>query len=433
MRRTLEIRGGRVIDPANRLDTVTDVYIVGSKIAGIGTPPEGFKSKNVIEAGGKIVCPGFVDLAARLREPGLEHKGSIASETRAAAASGITTLCVPPDTNPVIDAPPEVALIRRLAKRAGYAWVVSLGALTRGLDGELLSDMGILKDAGVVGVSNAMRPIKSTMVLRRAMEYAATFKLPIHVYPLEPWLSELGSVHEGVVSTRLGLPGIPEAAETTEIARLLTLAEHTGCRVHFCRLSTRKGVKMIARAKADGLRVSADVAAHQLHLTETDVDGFNTYAHVMPPLRTTQDRDGLKEGVADGTISCICSDHQPHEVDAKLRPFMQTEPGISGLETLLPLTLSLVESGVLNMSQAISRLTAGPAQVLGTGVGSLDIGAVADVCVFDPEMDWQLTPDAMLSRGHNTPFMGLELRGRVCHTVHEGRISFTRQPIQDQD
>ncbi len=425
MKRTLLIQGGRVIDPANGMDEITDVYVVGSKIAAIGEAPDGFKVKNVIDASGQIVCPGLVDLAARLREPGEEHKGTIASETRAAAAGGITTLCVPPDTRPVIDAPPEVTLIRRQAKRAGYAWVVSLGALTRGLNGELLSDMGILKEAGVVGVSNALRPVKNTLVLRRALEYASTFKLPVYVHPLEAWLSEEGCAHEGAVATRMGLVGMPEAAETTEIARVLALVEHTGCRVHFCRVSSRRGVKMIARARADGLRVSADVSIHHLHLTEADLLEFNSQAHVIPPFRTTLDRDGLRDGVADGTITAICSDHQPHDYDAKQRPFVSTEPGISAVETLLPLTLNLVEAGILSLKDAVARLTQGPATVLGTGVGTLKIGGIADICIFDPDRTWRLSEDIMLSKGKNTPFIGWEMTGQVTHTVHEGRTSFT--------
>lgn len=425
MKRTLLIKGGRVIDVAKGIDELTDVYVSGSKIAAVGEAPEKFKTNNVIDARGCVVAPGLVDVAARLREPGLESKGTIRSETRAAAAGGITTLCVPPDTDPVIDAQAEVELIRRLAKRAGYAWVVILGALTKGLEGDHLADMGLLKDAGVVGVSNALHPVTNTKVLRRAMEYAATFKLPVFVHPQEGWLARNGMAHEGAVAGRLGLPGIPEAAETTEIARVLALVEHTGARVHFCRLSTRRGVKMIERAREDGLRVSADVSVAHLHLTEADLLNFNAMAYVTPPFRTALDRDGLREGVANGTIMAICSDHQPHESDAKLRPFMDTEPGISALETLLPLTLRLVEEGILTLNQALERLTCGPGKVLGTGAGTLTKGAVADLCVFDPTLSWQLNGQTMLSRGHNSPFLNMEMAGRVVHTVHEGRLTYS--------
>jgi dihydroorotase len=418
----LLIRGGRVIDPANGLDTIADVYIQGSRIAAIGEAPEGFGPSPVIDASGQVVCPGLVDLAARLREPGQEHKATIESEARAAAAGGITTLCLPPDTDPVMDTPAVVELVRRRAKHARHTWVLPIGAFTQGLEGKQLCELAALQEEGCVAVSNGLRPMANTLVLRRAMEYAATFRLRVHLHAQDPWLADGGCVHEGAVATRMGLPGIPEAAETADIARILALVEHTGVHLHFCRLSSARGAEMVARARADGLPVSADVSAHQLHLTEMDITGFDSQCHLQPPLRTQRDRDGLRQAVADGHISAICSDHQPHEADAKTAPFPSTEPGISSLETLLPLTLRLVDEGVLDLPQAVARLTSGPAEILDLPLGSLRPGNRADVCVFDPQAHWRLTEDNLLSRGLNTPFLGWEFRGRVTHTVLEGRV-----------
>ncbi len=416
------IRGGRIVDPASGLDATGDLAIAGGRIAGVVRAPEGFTPDRVLEAAGLVVCPGLVDLAARLREPGLEHKGTVASETRAAAAGGVTTLCCPPDTDPVIDTPAVVELIRRLARAAGHARVVCLGALTRGLDGECLSEMAALAEAGCVGVGNGRRPVPSTLVLRRAMEYAATFGLTVHIHPMDAWLRDSGCAHEGAVAARLGLPGIPEAAETAEVARCLALVEQTGVRAHFGRVSTARAVRMIARARYDGLPVTADVAAAHLHLTEADLAGFNADAHLDPPLRTARDREGLREGLARGVLAAVCSDHEPHEPDAKLAPFPSTEVGASGLETLLPLVLRLVDEGVLTLPQAIERLTAGPAAVLGIEAGTLAEGSRADVCVFDPAAEWRLEPERMVSAGRNTPFAGWTLRGQVRWTLLEGRV-----------
>jgi len=424
----LLVRGARIIDPANGVDAVGDLALAEGRIVGVGRAPDGFAPDRVLEAEGLVACPGLVDLAARLREPGFEHKATVASETRAAAAGGITTLCCPPDTDPVIDTPAVAELVRRLAEAAGHARVVCLGALTRGLDGERLSEMAALAEAGCVGVGNALRPVPSTLVLRRAMEYAATFGLTVHIHPLDGWLRDGGCAHEGQVATRLGLPGIPEAAETAEVARCLALVEQTGVRVHFGRLSTARAVRMIARAQYDGVPVTADVAATHLHLTEADLAGFNAEAHLEPPLRTERDREGLRDGLARGVIGAVCSDHQPHEPDAKLAPFPSTEPGASGLETLLPLTLRLVDEGVLTLPQAIERLTAGPAAILGIEAGTLSPGARADVCVFDPEARWRLDPARMVSAGRNSPFAGWPMKGRVRWTVLEGRIVWKAAP-----
>lgn len=421
----LSIEKGRVIDPAAGFDAAADVHIEDGRIVAVGKAPEGFAPDRRIDARDRIVCPGLVDLRARLREPGQEHKASIASETRAAAAGGITTLCMPPDTQPVIDTPAVAELIRRRAADAGFARVLPLAALTTGLAGEQLAEMARLKAAGCVGVSNALAPISNTLVMRRAMEYAASHGLTVFLYAEDAYLGG-GCAHEGAVSTRLGLPAIPEAAETVAVARDLMLIEQTGARVHFCHLSSERALRMIARAQYDGLPITADVTAHHLHLTEHDLGHFNANCHVRPPLRTQRDRDGLRHGLAAGTLAGICSDHQPHDADAKLAPFSETEPGISGLETLLALTLRLAdEDGPLSLGDALACITSRPAQVLGIEAGTLGVGRSADVCVFDPEAYWTVDPGALVSRGKNTPFGGWELKGRVTHTLFAGQVVYS--------
>ena len=421
----LLIKGGHLIDPAHGVDARKDLYIDDKGfVAGVGKMPSGFKAGKTIDAGGLTLCPGLVDLRARLREPGLEYKATIESEVHAAVAAGITTLCCPPDTHPVIDTPAMAQMIQSRAWRFGLAFIHPLGALTQGLEGKLLADMEALDEAGCVGVTNALVPVTDTLVMRRAMEYAATLDLTVFLHAEDPWLRNGGCVHEGEVGTRLGLPGIPEAAETVGVARDLALIEQTGCRAHFCNLSSRRAVAMIAEAQQRGLPVSADVAAHHLHLTEHDIGDFNTQCHVHPPLRGNQDRQGLRKALKSGVIGAICSDHQPHEPDAKLAPFARSEPGISALETLLPLTLRLVDDKLLTLSEAIALLTHRPAEILGVDGGHLGVGATADVCLFDPDARWVLTEDLLISRGHNTPFLGWEFRGRVTHTLVGGKIVF---------
>lgn len=418
------IRGGRIIDPANQLDVTADLYLADGRIAAIGQPPPAFEESETIDASARIVCPGLVDLQARLREPGQKHKGSIASETAAAAASGITTLCCAPDTRPVIDSPAVAEQIIRRAEAAGNARVLPIGALTQGLQGEQLASMQALHAAGCVVMGNARHAVSSTLVQRRALEYAATLGLTVFINAEDPWLGADGCIHEGPISTRLGLAGIPECAEVIAINRELILIEQTGVRAHFGQLSSTRAVEMIAEARAKGLEVSADVSAHQLYLTEMDVGDFNSLCHVRPPLRSQRDRDGLRQALADGVISAICSDHQPHDRDAKLAPFAATEPGISALETLLPLSLRLVDEGLLGLSDAISRLTWEPARILGIETGRLNPGTVADICIFDPEQRWGVSEEALVSAGKNTPFLGWEMKGKVMHTLLGGRTVF---------
>ncbi|GAB6041533.1 dihydroorotase [Endothiovibrio diazotrophicus] len=420
----IRIHGGRIVDPAQGVDGVQDLYIVEEKVVALGAAPEGFVADREIDAGGRVVIPGVVDLAARLREPGQMEKADIVSESRAAVAAGITTVCIPPDTWPVIDEPAVVELIRRRAEQAGAARVVTLGALTQGLAGEHLAEMATLREAGCVGIGNARRPLANPQVLMRAMEYAASQGLTLFLDPEEPSLAGGGCAHQGAVASRMGLTAIPEAAETAAVARDLALIEQTGVRAHFGRLSSARAARMVERAREEGLPVSADVAAHQLFLTDEALEGFDANCHVTPPLRTRGDRQGLREALARGAVGVLCSDHQPHQPDAKLLPFPLTEPGISALETLLPLALRLVEEGVLTLSQAVARLSWEPAEVLGLPVGRLAPGAPADLCIFDPAARWRLRESAMVSRGRNTPFLGWEFAGRVTHTVVAGRLVY---------
>lgn len=418
----ISILQGRLIDPASGLDTIDDLHIADGRILAIGPAPEGFVAEQSIDARGLVVMPGIIDLRAHLREPGQKQKGSIASETRAAAAGGITTLCCAPSTRPVIDSAPIAEQIIRRAEQAGRARVLPIGALTPGLTGEQISKMNALHRAGCIAVGNDQVPMRNTLVVRRAMEYAASLGIPVMLFSQDAWLSESGHMHEGAVSTRLGIPGIPSCAEVIGVGRDLNLIEQTGVRAHFCQLSSARAVEMIAEAQARGLPVTADVTAHHLFLTEQDVDPFNSLCHVMPPLRSQRDRDGLRAALGDGVIQAICSDHQPHDKDAKLAPFTATEPGISALETLLPLSLRLVEEGVLDLHDALGRLTWQPARILGLESGELATGRVADLCLFDPEAYWTVSEDRLFSQGKNTPFLGWELKGAVRYTLLDGQL-----------
>jgi len=419
------IKQGRVIDPANAIDAVCDVYIANGKIVSIGHAPEGFKTRKTIDATGQIVMPGIVDLCARFREPGLEYKGTIASESAAAAAGGITTVCIPPDTEPCIDTVAVAELIHQRATAAAKCNVVTQAALTHGLKGEHLSEMAILKkQANSIGVSNGLKPLKNILVMRRAMEYAASCGLTIFLHAEDPGLANTGCAHEGAVSTRLGLPAIPESAETAAVSRDLMLVEQTGVRAHFSHISSANALHMIAQAKQQGLPVTVDTSIHHLHLIDLDIGFFDSNCHVIPPLRSQRDKDGLRLGLQNNTIDVLCSDHQPHCADAKLAPFSATEPGISGLETLLPLSLRLVNEKVLDLKTMISKLTTEPAKVLGISAGTLSVGSTADICIFNPATSWTVDSAQFISTGHNSPFTDWELQGKVSHTLLGGHISY---------
>lgn len=424
------IEKGKLLDPANKIDAKQDLYIADGKIVGIKKKPDGFESDLQIDAKDKIILPGLVDLCARLREPGLEHKGTIQSEGRAANSSGITSICCPPDTDPVIDTPAVIELIHQRARDAGRTNIYPLGALTQNLNSEHLAEMHILKQAGCIGVSNAYNPIDNAEVLRRAFEYAHSCDLTVFLYAEDKALKNNGVAHEGALGTRLGLPAIPETAETVAISRALLLAEQAQVRLHFCRLSTARSVQLIKSAQEQGLPVTADVAICNLLLTEMDIADYNSDCHLQPPLRSERDRTGLIAGINDGTITAVCSDHQPHDADAKSAPFSLTEAGASTIEHLLPLMLHLVNRKELKLEKAVSLLTSQPANILAIDKGSLEIGKDADVCILDTDANTSINKDKLLSIGKNSPFNGWEIQGAVSHTILNGNVVFDRSELK---
>ena len=416
------LRNGRLIDPAQQRDEVVDLYLMDGKVAGLNTPPTNFYPGQEIDAQGSWIIPGIVELSAHLGHS--DQTLAIASESKAGIAGGITTLAIPPDIHPCIDNPAVVELIQLRGGRYGQAHLRVVGGLTTGLNGEALTEMAALKEAGCVAISNGQRTVTNSLVLRRAMEYAASHDLTILLYASDPWLSASGCAHEGATSTRLGLPSIPSAAETIGIHRDLALVELTGVRAHFCRLTSAGGVRLIEQAKAKGLAVTADVAVHHLHLCDENLINLDTRYRVDPPLRSRTDRQALRDAVASGVIDAICSDHRPLSADAKRSPYPSAKAGISGLETLVPLTLALINDGLLSPTQAISALTAAPARLLNLDGGNLCIGAAADLCLINPQARWQLAAEHMHSSGRNNPFTGNELAGRVTHTFIGGELVY---------
>ena len=420
----IQIKNGRLIDPKNNIDAQQDLFIAAGKVVGTGQMPDGFVANQVIGATGLIVCPGFVDLSARLREPGFEYKATLESEMQAATAGGITSLACPPDTDPVLDEPGLVEMLKHRAKQLNLAHVYPLGALTRKLEGKQLTEMWELTEAGCVGFSQADTAITDTQVLWRAMQYAATFGFTVWLRPEEPYLARNGVAHDGEVATRLGLKGIPAAAETLALATILLVARETGAKVHLCRLSTAEGVEMVRKAKQQGLTISCDISANHLHLTEHDLGFFDANCHLKPPLRSQRDKEALSIGLADGTIDAVCSDHTPVDDDAKLLPFAEAEPGATGLELLLPLSLKWANDHNIALSTAIARLTHAPASILGLDAGHLGVGSHADICVFDPQHYWKIEVKSLISQGKNTPFLGLEMAGKVRYTLLQGHTVY---------
>ncbi|GIZ10911.1 dihydroorotase [Pseudomonas sp. NCCP-436] len=421
----IAILGARIIDPANGLDQVADLYIDSGKLAAIGQVPAGFAAEQTLDARGLVAAPGLVDLSAALREPGYSRKGNIASETLAAAAGGVTSLCCPPLTRPILDTPAVAELILDRAREAGHTRVFPIGALSRDLAGEQLAELVALRDTGCVAFGNGLNNFRSSRTLRRALEYAATFDLQVVFNSQDADLAEGGLAHEGPTASFLGLAGIPETAETVALSRDLLLVEQTGVRAHFSQITSARGAELIAQAQARGLPVTADVAMYQLLLTDEALEGFSSLYHVQPPLRSQADRDGLREALKAGVISAIASHHQPHERDAKLAPFAATEPGISSVELLLPLALTLVEDGLLDLPTLLARLTCGPARALRLPAGQLSIGSAADIVLFDPQGSTE-AGQTWHSRGRNCPFIGQQLPGAVRYTLLDGRISYAR-------
>ncbi len=427
------IKNGRLIDPASGLDRQGDLAIAAGRIVALGDVPADFEAARVIDASGLVVAPGLVDLAARLREPGLEQRGMLESELAAAAAGGVTSLVCPPDTDPALDEPGLVEMLKFRARKLSRCRLFPLGALTRGLDGEVLTEMAELTEAGCVGFGQAERPIKNTQFLTRAFQYAATYDYAVWLRPLDPWLSG-GVAASGAVATRLGLAGVPVTAETIALHTIFELVRATGARVHLCRLSSAAGVALLRAAKQEGLPVTADVSINSLHLTDMDIGFFNSAMRLNPPLRQGRDRDALRAALADGTLDALVSDHMPVDEDDKMLPFAEATPGATGLELLLSLALKWAEDDKQPLARALATVTAAPVRVLGPALGSLAAsagrlveGGVADVCVFDAQTRWAVRPEALLSQGKYTPFAadvsGFELPGRVRYTLVAGHIA----------
>ncbi|HNQ58242.1 MAG: dihydroorotase [Burkholderiales bacterium] len=424
----IHIKNGRLVDPANGIDAQQDVYIAAGRIAAVAAAPEGFVANRVIDAAGLVVCPGLIDLSARLREPGFEYKATLESEMAAAAAGGVTSLACPPDTDPPLDEPGLVEMLKHRARHPNFAHVYPVGALTLGLAGERLTEMAELHEAGCIAFGQANMPVVDTQVLMRALQYAATFDYPVWLQAQDPFLGKDGVAHDGEVATRLGLSGMPVSAETIAIATILQLARDTGVRVHLTRISSAAALEMIAAARSSGIAVTCDVSINHLHLSDQDIGYFNPHAHLVPPLRAGRDRDALRRGLADGTINALCSDHTPVDDDAKQVPFSEAEPGATGLELLLPLTLKWAAEMRLTLGTALARITTDSARILGLPAGTLTVGAAADVCVFDPHGSLRVTRDKLKSQGKNTPFLGMELPGRVRYTLLDGHVAYESRP-----
>jgi dihydroorotase len=420
----IHIKGGRLIDPKSGVDAKKDVYVAAGKIVAVGEAPAGYTANRVIDATGLVVCPGLVDLAARLREPGFEYMATLESEMEAAIAGGVTSLACPPDTDPPLDEPGLVEMLKFRAKNLNQARVYPVGALTQGLKGERLTEMAELVDAGCVAFSQADAPFADTQVFYHALQYAATFGFPVWLRPQDPALAQHGVAHDGQVATRFGLAAIPVCAETVALSTILILVRATGARVHLARLSSAEGVEMVRQAKRDRLPVTCDVAAHHAHLTEMDIGYFDPNSRLDPPLRSQRDRDALRAALADGTVDALCSDHTPVDEDAKQLPFAEAEPGATGLELLLPLTLKWAEEAKVPLVTALARITSDAARVLNVDAGHLTPGHAADICVFDPGRHWKVEPGALKSQGKNTPFTGLELKGRARYTLVDGQVVY---------
>ncbi|MFD1557802.1 dihydroorotase [Paraburkholderia silviterrae] len=425
----IHIQGGTLIDPANvseGTEARQDVYIADGKIVALGAAPAGFHADRTLDANGLVVAPGLVDLSARLREPGYEHKATLDSEMNAALAGGVTSLVCPPDTDPVLD---EAGLIEMLKFRAGKlerAHVHPLGALTVGLKGEVITEMVSLTEAGCIGFTQADRPIADTQVLLRALQYASTYGYAVWLRPQDAYLAKGGVAASGALASRLGLSGVPVSAETIALFTLFELIRVTGARVHVQHLSSAAGVALVRAAKAEGLPVTCDVTANHMHLIDMDIGYFDAQFRLDPPLRQQRDREAIRAGLADGTIDAICSQHTPVDDDEKLLPFAEATPGASGLELLLSLTVKWAQEAGVPLAKALSLVTSAPAAVMQRAVGRIEAGAQADLCVFDVNAHWRVEPRALKSQGHNTPFLGYELPAVVRATLVAGRIGFER-------
>ena len=416
----------RLLDPASGLDAPGALLVENGRIADLGPQlfnegvPEGVQR---VDCGGACLAPGLVDLRVQLREPGEEHKETMDSAGRAAAAGGVTSMVALPNTDPVVDDVAGVEFVARRAREVKGVKIYTYAAVTRNLEGRELTEMGLLAENGAVAFTDGLKAVENAQVMRRALAYAKTFGLLVVQHPEEPSLAG-GAMNGGELATRLGLPGIPKLAEVMMIERDLRLVEMTGGRYHVAHVSTAESVEAIRRAKARGLDVTCDTAPHYFALNEIAVGDYRTFAKVSPPLRSEDDRQAILEAVADGTIDAIASDHSPHDVESKRLPFAIAEPGIVGLETLLPLSLQLVHAGKAGLLDLLARLTHRPAEILGLNAGRLSKGAPADLLVFHPERAWKIDPDRFASKSKNSPFEGLPVQGRVQRTVVDGRALF---------
>lgn len=421
----ISIQNGRVIDPASGSDRPANLYVADGKIVALGeTAPGGFRAEGVIDASGCIVCPGLIDLSARLREPGFEYKATLESEMAAAAAGGITRLVCPPDTDPPLDEPGLVEMLKHRARQPGFAHVHPMGALTVGLAGQRLTEMAELAEAGCIAFGQANVSIVDTQVLMRALQYAATFGFPVWLQPQDAHLARNGVAHDGAVAARKGLAGIPVVAETVALSTYLQLARVTGARLHIRRLSSAAGLAMICAARAAGQPVTCDITINHLHLCDEDIGFFNPHTRLDPPLRSAADRSALLAGLAEGSIDALCSDHTPVDDDAKQTPFDLAEPGATGLELLLSLTLKWATENQLPLATALARVTSDPARILGLDCGHLVIGAPADLCIFDPQARFTVSRERLKSQGKNTPFLGQALSGEVRYTLIGGHLAY---------
>jgi len=426
----LLIKNGRVIDPASGFDEVCDVAIAAGRIVSLNHTAADFSPNKTLDATGCIVAPGLIDLSARLREPGYEHEGMLESELAAAVAGGVTSLVCPPDTDPVLDEPGLVEMLKFRAEKLHQSRVFPLGALTRALKGEALTEMVELTEAGCVGFSQAEVPLVNTQVLMRALQYATTFGYTVWLRPQEMHLGQ-GVAASGALATRLGLSGVSVAAETIALHTIFELVRATGARVHLCRISSAAGVALVGKAKAEGLDVTCDVSINSLHLTDVDIGYFDSRMRLDPPLRQQRDRDAIRQGLADGTIDALVSDHNPVDEDAKTLPFAEAEAGATGLELLLGLACKWGADSQAGMARALAVLTSEPARVLGNSLGTLQAsagrlvkGGMADLCVFDPASEWMVEPQALRSQGKHTPFSGYQLPARVRWTVVGGQLAY---------
>ncbi|SAK74723.1 dihydroorotase [Caballeronia pedi] len=420
----IQIQNGTIIDPIAGTEERKDVFIAAGRIVGIGAAPADFNAAKVIDASGLHIAPGFVDLSARLREPGFEHKATLESEMAAAMAGGVTSLVCPPDTDPTLDEPGLVEMLKFRAQKLHLAHVYPLGALTMGLKGEAITEMVELTEAGCVGFSQADNPIVDTRTLQRALQYATTYGYTVWLRPQDAFMSKGGVAASGAVASRLGLSGVPVSAETIALHTIFELMRVTGARVHLSHLSSAAGVELVRAAKAEGLAVSCDVTINHVHLTDIDIGYFDSQFRLDPPLRSQRDRDAIRAALADGTIDAICSDHTPLDDDEKLLPFAEATPGATGLELLLSLTVKWAREANVPLAKALARITYAPADVLKLPAGRIATGAIADLCVFDAAGEWRVDPQKLKSQGRNTPFLGYELPARVRATVVGGHVAY---------